>query len=412
VTVGQRFLYQLAGAVGAGAVVVLPAVSATGSSASSPGTRSPVGATVACSTAIAPAPVLGHVETRFASGLLTPFGVAFGPDSNDVFVDSLINPSSSHAGAPLTRDASGISEYSVSRSGLVSQRVGSFADQSLLGMAISPNGRDLVAASGSGASVFSVPRIEQSSSPPSSWLLGSFSSRGQGAIEVVVSPDGHDVFVSLEDSNQLAVFNLQKAESDGFGSSDLVGYVPMGLAPVGMAISPNGRFLYATSEVATESGTQGTLTTIDLRQAEAQPSRSVVSTVWAGCSPVRVVATSSSVYVTARESDELLEFSATDLAAQPAAALIGRVHVGEAPVGLALAHHGTVVIADSNRFGANGATSNLAVVAAAKTSLRLVGYVPAGDFPRDMALSTNGTTIVISNYGSGQVEEVDVDSLP
>ena len=135
--------------------------------------------------------------------------------------------------------------------------------------------------------------------------------------------------------------------------------------------------------------------------------------MWAGCSPVRVVATSSSVYVTARESDDLLEFSPADLASQPASALIGQVEVGEAPVGLALANHDrTVVIADSNRFDANGATSNLAVVAAAKTSLRLVGYLPAGDFPRDMAISPDGTTVVLSDYGSGQVEEVDVGTLP
>jgi DNA-binding beta-propeller fold protein YncE len=408
-----RQRYLVVGAVGASAVAVLTTLSATVASASTPGTPSPVGATVACSTASAPAPLLGDVETHFASGLLTPFGVAFGPDGIHAFVDSLINPSRSASGPTPMRDASGLSEYSVTASGLVSERVGSFADESLLGMAISPNGRDLVAASGSGASVFSVPRIERPNSPPSSWLLGSFSSRGQGAIEVAVSPDGHDVFVSLEDSNQLAVFNLQKAETDGFGSSDLVGYVPMGDAPVGMAISPNGRYLFATSEAAIGTGTEGTLTTIDLRRAETQPSRSVVSTVWAGCSPVRVVATSSSVYVTARESDELLEFSAADLTSQPASALIGQVEVGEAPVGLALANHDrTVVIADSNRFDANGASSNLAVVAAAKASLRLVGYVPAGDFPRDMAISPNGTTIVLSDYGSGQVEEVDVGTLP
>jgi DNA-binding beta-propeller fold protein YncE len=279
-------------------------------------------------------------------------------------------------------------------------------------MAVSPNGRYLVAAGGSGASVFSVPRIEQLNSAPSSWLLGSFSSRGQGAIETAVSPDG-DVFVSLEDSDQLAVFNIEKAERSGFGSSDLVGYVPMGVAPVGMAISPNGRYLYATSEAATETGTEGTLTTIDLRRAEEQPARSIVSTVWAGCSPVRVVATSSSVYVTARESDELLEFSATDLISHPASALIRQVHVGEAPVGLALVNHDkTVVIADSNRFNANGATSNLAVVVAEERTLHLVGYVAAGDFPRDMAVNPDGRTVVISDYGSGDVEEVNVGTLP
>lgn len=117
--------------------------------------------------------------------------------------------------------------------------------------------------------------------------------------------------------------------------------------------------------------------------------------------------------MTARGSDQLLDFSAPDLVSHPASALIDRVQVGEAPVGLALVnHHKTVVIADSNRFNANGATSNLAVVAAAGRSLQLVGYAVAGDFPRDMAVSPDGTTVVISDYGSGDLEEVDVGTLP
>ena len=118
------------------------------------------------------------------------------------------------------------------------------------------------------ASIFSVSRIEQPKSSPSSWLLGSFVSKGQGAIEAAFSPDGDYVFVTLESSDQMAVFNLKKAESNGFGPSDLIGYVPLGVAPVGMATSPNGRYLYATSEAATASGEEGTLSTIDLRRAE------------------------------------------------------------------------------------------------------------------------------------------------
>ena len=55
--------------------------------------------------------------------------------------------------------------------------------------------------------------------------------------------------MTLEDSSEIAVFNFEKAIRDGFGGSDLVGYVPLGLDPVGMAISANGRDLYASSEV-------------------------------------------------------------------------------------------------------------------------------------------------------------------
>jgi DNA-binding beta-propeller fold protein YncE len=407
-----RRRHRLGSAVGAMFVAVLTTSSAISAASATP-THSPVGATVPCSTVIEPGMVLAHVETHFTSGLLTPFGVAFARDGKHAFVDSLINSSAAPSGSSPMRDASGISEYSISAHGLAPERIGPVSDGSLLGMAVSPNGRELVAAGGSGASVFSVSRIEQAGSAPSSWLVGTFRSRGQGAIEAAVSPDDHYVFVSLEDSNELAVFSMKEAERSGFGHTDLVGYVPTGVAPVGMAISPDGRFLYATSEAATQTGTEGTLTTINLSRAEEHPSDSVVSTVWAGCSPVRVVATGSSVYVTARESDQLLEFSAPELISHPATALIDRVQVGEAPVGVALVNHNkTLLVADSDRFKANGATSNLAVVTAAGKSLQLVGYVAAGDFPRDMATSPDGLTAVVSDYGSGDLEEVDVGTLP
>ncbi len=149
----QRCL--LSGAIGTTVVAPVTTLSAATSSASTSPTVSPVGATVACSTAIAPAPLLGHAETHFGFGLLTPFGVAFGPDGKHAFVDSLINPSTPPSRLTPMMDAGAISQYSVSASGLVSER---------LGMAVSQNGRDLVAAGGTGASVFSVSRIEQPNS--------------------------------------------------------------------------------------------------------------------------------------------------------------------------------------------------------------------------------------------------------
>ncbi len=395
------------------AVLAFP-VSATGASAPGPAVRGAVGTMVGCSDAVAPSPRLVHVESHFATGLLTPFGVAFAPGGKEVFTDSLVNPEQPPPGPGPGRAASAVERYSVTPSGLARARVGTFPDEpSLLGLTMSPDGHDLVAAAGSGASVFSVPRLEQPGSRPSSWLLGSFTTKGAGAIEVAVSPDGHDVFVSLEDTDELAVFDLERALAVGFGPSDLVGTIRMGVAPVGMAISPDGRFLYATSEVATPSGQEGTLTTVDLHRAEVDPSRSVVSTVWAGCSPVRVVATKSSVYVTARGSDDLLEFSAPALASHPASALVGKVAVGEAPVGVALVEHGTrIVVADSNRFEVGGAEANLAVISDRGSSLALEGYVGAGDFPRDMAVSRDGATLVVSDYGSGDLEQVAVRTLP
>ena len=358
--------------------------------------------------------MLAQVATRFVTGLLEPFGVAYASNGKHAFVDSLFSPPRTATHPIVMRDDSGISVYSVSTSGMTDQRVGTFPTGSLVGMALSSDGRDLVAANESGASVFSVSRIEQPKSSPSSWLLGSFTSKGQGAIEAAFSPDGDYVFVTLESSDEMVVFDLKKAVSHGFDRSDLIGYVPLGVAPVGLASSPNGRYLYATSEAVTANGGEGTLSTIDLSRAEHDPSRSVISTVWAGCSPVRVVASRSTVYVTARGSDDLLEFSVRGLMSNPESARIGAVQVGESPVGLALVDHDReIVVADSNRFSVDGATSNLAVVSTSDNgSPRLLGYVRAGGFPREMSVSPNGSFLIVSDFDSGDVEEIDIPTLP
>ncbi|MCW2932432.1 MAG: PQQ-dependent catabolism-associated beta-propeller protein [Actinomycetia bacterium] len=91
------------------------------------------------------------------------------------------------------------------------------------------------------------------------------------------------------------------------------------------------------------------------------------------------------------------------------------VRVGEAPVGLAAVHGGSlIVVADSNRFGASGAVCDLDVVnvaAAFSGGRAVVGHIPSGSFPREMALLPDGT-LLVSNFSSGQVEAVDVASIP
>jgi DNA-binding beta-propeller fold protein YncE len=271
--------------------------------------------------------------------------------------------------------------------------------------------------------VISVSRAEQGEAGA---LLGTLNAAaGSGAIEVAVSPDGRFAFTSLEGSAAIAVFDLRQALTRGFGRSDFVGTIPAGVAPVGMAVSPDGRWLYATSEVALGArpspgllGGEGTLTVISLRRAETDPAASVVSTVRAGCSPVRVITSADGgvPWVTARESDRLLAFSAARLRTDPAGSIVASVEVGEAPVGLALVDGGTrIVVADSNRFSAPGATSSLAVVdvpAALEGKPALLGYLRAGGFPREMALEKGGRTLLVTDFGSQQLEAVGVARLP
>jgi DNA-binding beta-propeller fold protein YncE len=250
-------------------------------------------------------------------------------------------------------------------------------------------------------------------------VVGSLSAPGGGGgIEVTVSPDGHFVFVSLESTSDIAVFNLQGALTDGFSASDFVGTIPLGEAPVGMALAPDGRHLYATSETAGPAATQGSLSVIDLALAETFPHLSVRSAVTAGCGAVRVVSSNdgSVVWVTARGSDQLLGFSAAKLLADPSSAHVAQVEVGEAPVGVALVDSGAfAVVANSNRFSAPGATASLSIVdtaAALAGKPALKGQLASGAFPRQLALEPNGQTLLVTNFDSGQLEAVNVSQIP
>jgi DNA-binding beta-propeller fold protein YncE len=308
-----------------------------------------------------------------------------------------------------------------------------------LGDAITPDGKYVLVANGDdGAAVISVARAEAGS--PGA-VLGTLHAPGEGgASEVAVSPDGRFAFVTLEESQSAAVFNLGTALSRGFGPADYVGTIPLGIAPVGVTVSPDGRWLYATSEEesaalrraipspgtstapAAVPGTTpgelpGTLTVINLRRAETDPAASVVASVPAGCQPVRVITSAggSQVWVTVRASDDVLCFSAARLAADPSKALIAAVRVGEAPVGLAAVRGGSLlVVADSNRFSAVDANSDLDVVnvaAALAGRPAVVSRIPASEFSRDMTLAPDGR-LLVSNYSSNQLEAVDVATIP
>ena len=286
------------------------------------------------------------------------------------------------------------------------------------GEAVTSDGRYVLAANGSGAVVIDVARATRGDGARA--VLGTLSDPrlggGQGsAIEVALSPGDDYAFVTNEYSDLAAVYNLRKALTDGFRPSDYVGAIPLGQAAVGMAVSPDGRWLYATSESAAHrAGQTGTLSVISVSRAESDPARSVVATVDAGCNPVRVItsANGSEVWVTARASDDLLCFVASRLRTDPSRALVAVVRVGELPVGLAMTNGGSrIVVADSDRFIVRGAAASLSVVnvaAALAGKPAVTGYLPAGQFPREMALEPGGRVLLVTNFGSGQLEAVGV----
>jgi DNA-binding beta-propeller fold protein YncE len=291
------------------------------------------------------------------------------------------------------------------------------------GLAATHDGRLLLAAAGRGAAVVSVARATQGATRPA---LGGLSApdRGAtaagGAAEVAVSPDDRFAFVSLEAAGAIAVFDLRAAAAGRFSGGGFIGTIRLGIAPLGVAIAPDGRWLYATSELAGGRGGRGhgTLTVIDLHRAETDPPRSVVAVAAAACHPVRVSASPDgrAVWVTARTGNELLGFSAARLVSQTRRALIAVVAVGEQPIGVSVVDGGRrVIVADSNLLAKRGAGARLTVVDAA-AALRgqpaLLGAVRAGKQPSEFAIEPNGRTLLVNNSSSGQLEAVDLMQLP
>jgi DNA-binding beta-propeller fold protein YncE len=356
-----------------------------------------------CSAATAKAPLLNRVRTAFTRVPGGPFGVAVTRNgASDLialgpFVGVLHNAKS---GPTMIR------------------RVRLSAGSSGRGEALTPDGRHLLIANlQSGADVVSVNRAVRRR--PGA-LLGTLSGGAplKGAFEVAITADSRFAFVTLASRASVAIFDLHKALTSGFGPADFLGTIPVGFRPVGIAISPDNRWLYVTSEHVAAGVGVGTLSVISVSTALSDPGHAVVATVRAGCDPVRVVASADgrTVWVAARASNAIIGFSAARLVSHPAHALLTWVRVGSEPIGLAMVHHGArIVVADSNRFPARGAKPSLAVVsvpAALAGRRALLGYLPAGRDPREMAIVPSRSELLVSNYGSRQLESVGLAGLP
>ena len=376
-------------------------------------TRAEARAVQTCSTAVSRQRPLSGATNRFISTAPNPFGAASAIDGRFGFLTT---------GRPAIEVISGLPADA-----RVARTVNLSTATQPSGLALTPDGRYLLAANTDGALVFSVARLETGAAQP---LLGTLSPppgprlQAGGAIEVASSRDGRYVFVSLEGGGRIAVYDVAAAIADGFRHSQLIGTVPVGVAPVGLAVSPDDRWLYATSEVGgpgsrtVRGDRDGTVTAISIPSAERDPAHAAVASVYAGCAPVRVTTArdGSLVLVTARESDELLAYSAAKLQRGGAGALLAAVRVGEAPVGLAVADGGArVVVADSNRFNLPTARTGLTVVdLQAMLSHRpsIVGELAAGAFPRDLAVTPDGRTVLVADFASSQMQVVGVPGAP
>jgi DNA-binding beta-propeller fold protein YncE len=356
----------------------------------------------ACTTAIAKAAPVSKVRSASVPLAGDPFGAAVTADGRYSFV-TLGNS------IAMLRKGTGLAPT------LVRTIPAAGADK---GDVVTPDGHYLLAADNSGIIVISIAEAKQGVTNPVVETLTS--PHGSGAVGLTTSPDGRFAFVTLQTSDNLAVFNLAHALAHGFTRSDFVGYVSFDKQPDGITSSPDGKWLYVTSIDPGNSNNpgQGTLTVLSQSRAEVTPATAKVTTTTAGCQPARVITSpnGSVVWVTARQSDSLLGFSAAKLRSAPGHSLIAKVAVGPNPIGLSLVRGGSrIVVADSDLSVLPGASPSVAVVntsAALAGQPALLGMIPSGMVPRQFALEPNGKTLLVTNQNSHQLQALHVADLP
>ena len=355
-----------------------------------------------CTTATANQAPLRRVRSQTTSLGGAPFGVAVTTDGRYSFVST----------------GNGVAVLSNHGGSLAPTQVATIpAPGANKGEALTHDGSYLLAAAGSGAYVINVKEAEAGDTGAVLGLLTS--PGGMGAVEVSISPNDDFAFITLQDSSEMAVFNLPKSLAAGLGQTGFVGMVPLGADPVGIAQSPDGRWLYvAQQNVQTPTPLEGKLYVLSMNGAETHPETAVRSSATAGCGPARVIvsANGSDVWVTDRESNALVAFSADRLLSNPADSIIARVNVGQTPIGVTFIRGGTeIMVADSNLNHARGADA-LTLVSTQRAlqgggSAAVLGFLPSGQTPRQFGLEPGGTLLVTDN-SSGQLQAIDTGSLP
>jgi DNA-binding beta-propeller fold protein YncE len=287
------------------------------------------------------------------------------------------------------------------------------------------DGRYLLVAVDNGIQVFDVKAAESGSSAANVGMLSVPGvSRYGRAVGLAVTVDDQYAFVALQFANKVGVFNLGNALRFKSFSRAYMGSLNVGGQPVGLTVSPDGKTLYATNFVQNSPVVPGKLTVVDIAKLTAPnlpPSKfnsAIVTQVPAGCNPARIVVTpdNKTVWVTARQSNYLLGFSASRLGAGSANALIAKVQVGQQPISLILLKGGSrIVVSDNDNTNPPQTAHNLAVVdpnAALSHQQALLGYIPSGLTPRDFALSVDGRFLYVTNRNSSTIQVISLSKLP
>src|SRR5215472_8938628 len=115
------------------------------------------------------------------------------------------------------------------------------------GLALSPDGRVLLAALDDGVAV--VDEARAAAGDPSS-VMGTVSTGAGAGTSALAIAGGRYVFTADQAANRVTVLDLPRLEAGDFGPGAQVATVEVDMGPAGIGASPDGRYVYVASQVA------------------------------------------------------------------------------------------------------------------------------------------------------------------
>jgi PQQ-dependent catabolism-associated beta-propeller protein len=200
--------------------------------------------------------------------------------------------------------------------------------------------------------------------------------------QLAVSIDGRKIFAANEDAGTATVIDLRSRKT--------LSSAVVGIEPEGVAASPDGKWVYVTAE------TSNSVSMIDAHSAK------VVGNVLVDVRPRAVAFSPDSrrAYVTAEIGGSL---TALDTRRHTVVGTVPLENGGGKPVGVVVSRDGKRV------FVANGARGVVSVVDAG--TLRVVRSIAVGSRPWGVALSPDGALLVTADGMSDQVSIIDTKTL-
>jgi DNA-binding beta-propeller fold protein YncE len=118
------------------------------------------------------------------------------------------------------------------------------------GIVLTHDGKLLIAAANDSVAILDVERMITGAEMRIAGTFSGFDRGFSGSVYVNVTSDDKLLFVSQEAAQTITVIDLERARQNRYSADSILGNIPVGGAPIALTFSPDGKWLYTTSEVA------------------------------------------------------------------------------------------------------------------------------------------------------------------